>query len=129
VVCVIDSDYNLAYCFEGESSPRASKRPAYVSAYCISSLRAPQLLYNAYKFRRTFCVASDDGGVENITCNDLDTILIPKGWLAHARKLVGPGDGYLGKGMTKWAFQVRTWIANFFGPGLYYLWIGLYWRY
>lgn len=98
---------NLADYYVDES-PCASKRSAFVGTYRFPSLRSPQLLYDAYKFRRTFCITSDDGSVEKIPCNDVETILIPKNWFKRARKNLGPGEGYLGKGMSKWAFQVHA---------------------
>jgi hypothetical protein len=92
---------------------KPSKRPAYVSMFRLRSMRVPLLEYDAYKFHRTICVAAKDGGTRDIACKDTETVLIAKDWFKYACMQKGKQGGYIGRGMSKWAFQVSRPLCYF----------------
>jgi hypothetical protein len=47
-----------------------------------------------------------DGEITEIQAEGHETILVAHGWQAHIKGGV-PNDGYIGKGLSKFAFRVR----------------------
>ena len=59
-----------------------------------------KLDFELFKFIKTTCCVNDDGGLDHITSDKPDTILIAKGW----QRFIGNNDetgSYLGSGHSK----------------------------
>jgi hypothetical protein len=93
-----------------EGASISAKRSHYVSAYRSHSKSATSiasLSYDAYHFTRmTFSVDKECNVLEKVQ-EMVETILVARDW----RKQIGKGGGkggYLGSGMMKFAFEVRS---------------------
>jgi len=92
--------------FDPELQNRSLKHPQYISAFKVSADQVPQLQYSTFKFTQISCISTDDGGVQDIASNDSEVVMITCDWHQWCKSFQGPKEGYLGKGMTKVAFQV-----------------------
>ena len=64
-----------------------------------------QLIYDSFQFKKTTINIGSDGKSTVTAHTTLQTILVVQGWQAHKKGSV-PWDGYIGKGLSKYAFQV-----------------------
>ena len=88
------------------------KYSKYQNHFCPSNLHQSRLsknklTYDSFKFKKT-TVSVGSYGKSTVTVHPiLQMILVVQGWQAHKKGGV-PQDGYIGKGLSKYAFWVST---------------------
>lgn len=105
---------NRVLCLTGSTSlictPPSSNK--YQSHFCPSNLHQSrlsknELTYDSFEFKKT-TVSVGSYGKSTVTVHPiLQMILVVQGWQAHKKEGV-PQDGYIGKGLSKYAFWVST---------------------
>ena len=105
---------NQVLCLTGSTSlictPPSSNK--YQSHFCPSNLHQSrlsknELTYDSFEFKKTTVSVGSDGKSTVTVHPILQTILVVQGWQAHKKGGV-PQDGYIGKGLSKYAFWVST---------------------